>query len=834
MLLITSAADPFSSYYGEILRAEGFGSFQTARSDALNEQTLRGVSVAILPPVALTPGQVELIDGWVKAGGNLVAFRPRPDLTATLGLTAVSGEQREGYLGVDTSTPPGLGITAETIQFHGAADLYRLGENVDTVATLYKDPTTTAGYPAVTLRKLPGDGGRAVAFSYDLARSIVLSRQGNPAWAGQDRDGIPPIRPNDLFEGKNTKDFVDLSKAAIPQADEQQRLLANILIQLTGEDDLQVRSWYFPKGAKAVLVLAADDHSPGDPARAALAFQDEQSAPSCSVADWECIRSTSLMYINGSLTDSELAQYRAKGFDFGVHVNTGCRDWTRDSLTKTYTDDLGGFRATYPSQPAQVVNRIHCVAWSDYVSAARIGQGFGLRLDLDYYYWPGEWVKNRPGFFTGSGIPMRFADSDGTVIDSYQAPSQLVNESGMTYPAAIDALLDRAQGPLGYYGAFGTHYDYSDSFDRQLIASGKAQGVPMVSAAQLLTWLDARSATAFTPVDWQGSAASFSASVPAEARELVRGMIPLSTSSGVLTTLTRGGEPVPFSVESIKGIRYGLFTATTGDYKATYSPDTRPPALVSTTPANGETIGSASGVVATFDEPLNCATVSADAIRLVAASGVAVPTEVTCVTDGTAVRIAPTGTLVEGERYQVRFGDTITDLAGNRLAVVPTLSFPAGEPAVSLWTRDAPSAVAIASDDLEQVELGVRFSTGSAGRITGIWLYKGADQLDEHTVTLWASDGKGLATARTVGETTSGWQFAPLPGPVRITPGTTYVASFLAPRGQYANVPDGLATSITNGPLTTPARGGTYRYGEGMPDTASAANYLIDVTFVPD
>ncbi len=32
--------------------------------------------------------------------------------------------------------------------------------------------------------------------------------------------------------------------------------------------------------------------------------------------------------------------------------------------------------------------------------------------------------------FTGSGIPMRFADLDGSLIDVYQATTQITDESG--------------------------------------------------------------------------------------------------------------------------------------------------------------------------------------------------------------------------------------------------------------------------------------------------------------------------------------------------------------------------------------------------------------------
>ena len=51
---------------------------------------------------------------------------------------------------------------------------------------------------------------------------------------------------------------------------------------------------------------------------------------------------------------------------------------------------------------------------------------------------------------TGSGFPMRFADLDGSMIDVYQAPTQMTDESGQSYPAHVDALLDNALGAQGY------------------------------------------------------------------------------------------------------------------------------------------------------------------------------------------------------------------------------------------------------------------------------------------------------------------------------------------------------------------------------------------------
>ena len=57
---------------------------------------------------------------------------------------------------------------------------------------LYTNANTSTSNPAVTLRSIGTSGGQAAAFTYDLATSIVQTRQGNPAWATQEHDGITP------------------------------------------------------------------------------------------------------------------------------------------------------------------------------------------------------------------------------------------------------------------------------------------------------------------------------------------------------------------------------------------------------------------------------------------------------------------------------------------------------------------------------------------------------------------------------------------------------------------------------------------------------------------
>ena len=152
----------------------------------------------MLGEAPLNPAQVSTLIGWVNGGGNLVAMRPDKQLAGLLGLTVASGTRSNAYLKVDTTVPAGAGIVGSTMQFHGTADRYTLN-GATAVATLYSNATTATTNPAVTLRSVGSNGGQAAAFTYDLARSVVYTRQGNPAWAGQERDGVVGIRPDDMF-----------------------------------------------------------------------------------------------------------------------------------------------------------------------------------------------------------------------------------------------------------------------------------------------------------------------------------------------------------------------------------------------------------------------------------------------------------------------------------------------------------------------------------------------------------------------------------------------------------------------------------------------------------
>jgi hypothetical protein len=572
ILVVQAPANPYTTYVGEILRAEGLP-FSTVSLPLVTSTVLNSFDVVLLGETALTQTQATLLTSWVQGGGNLVTFRPDDRLTGLLGLSDVGGTVTNGYIRVDTSRAPGTGIVGQTIQFHGSADRY-LAISARTVATLYTNASTSTSYAAVTVRDVGTNGGQAAAFTYDLARSIVQTRQGNPAWVGQERDGVFPIRPDDLFFGAGSTDWVNTSRIAIPQADEQQRLLVNLIQNAAADRHPIPRFWYLPWGEKAAVVMTGDDHAIGGTAGRFDQYKTLSPA-GCSVVDWECIRGTSYIYPNSPLTNAEAQGFVADGFEVALHLNVAggsCGNWTPAQLEDYYTTQLSQFGAKYTGVPAPMTERTHCVAWSDWASQPKVARGHGIRLDTNYYHYPGSWIGTTPGFMTGSGIPMRFADADGSLIDVYQASTQMTDESGQAYPTTVDTLLDRALGPEGYYGVFtaNMHTDQvSSPGSDAIVASAKARSVPVVSAAQMLTWLDGRAASAFRSIGWSTRTLTFTVQAGSGARGL-QAMLPTQGPTGTLSALTRAGSPVVYTTQTVKGVQYALFSATDGQYTAVY------------------------------------------------------------------------------------------------------------------------------------------------------------------------------------------------------------------------------------------------------------------------
>ena len=596
VLIMTAPGDTYGKYYAEILRSEGISYFTIKDTSELSAGLLNQYVTTIVAQANLTQPQVDMLEDWVQSGGDLIAMRPDKKLAGLLGLTDANTTSLNEYLRVDPATAAGAGIVGQSMQFKGTADKYNLN-GATAIAHLYSDDTTATTHPAVTTRTV--GAGTASSFSYDLARSVIALHQGNIAWSGQDRNADGPVRTNDLFYGAKAgdvqPDWLDVNKMAIPQADEQQRLLVNVMTEVSKDSLPMPRFWYLPDDHKAALVLAGDDHGLSDVngTRHHMNKWLNQSALDCSVTDWQCIRASHYVYVDSELTNAQAVQLAGYGFEIANHpVNSGGQcynDANYAELYPKYASSMAAWNAKFTGVAPSASSRYHCYSWADWDMMPRAAQAQGIGYDLNTVAFPASWINSRSPMITGSGMNMRLTDLSGALLDVHQGVTNFDNTSADS--TSIAAMLDNAVGANGYYGMFGSHYDMEagETYNQLLVDLAKSRNVPTITSLQAMEWLRSREQSNFTQLAYPAMGKLTFHVAASEGAHGLRAMVPAGNGNGTVTSLSRDGQAVNYQVQTIKGVSYVVFEARGGDYDVRYSNYTEP--VVAPTPGAGNSDG---------------------------------------------------------------------------------------------------------------------------------------------------------------------------------------------------------------------------------------------------
>jgi hypothetical protein len=154
----------------------------------------------------------------------------------------------------------------------------------------------------------------------------------------------------------------------------------------------------------------------------------------------------------------------------------------------------------------------------------------------------------------------------------------------------------------------------------------------------------------------------------------------------------------------------------------------------------------------------------------------------------------------------------------------------------SFWANSVTPGTKYVTNDNASVTLGLKFRSTVAGKVTAVRFYKGSGNTGTHVGNLWSSSGTKLGSVTFSGETASGWQEAQFSSPIAIAANTTYVVSYLAPRGAYAINESFAWSSLSASPLQVSGTApGVYRYGSSasFPNAAwNGSNYWVDLVFV--
>ncbi|HEX5164078.1 MAG TPA: IPT/TIG domain-containing protein, partial [Thermomicrobiales bacterium] len=655
ILVIVDAAssNKFGSFIEEMLNAEGINDFEVRPLTALNSTLLAGREAVILAESSPTSAQITALDNYVNAGGGLIAMRPATGLSATLGVSLQSGTTTDGYMRI-TDTAIGGGLYTDTMQFHGVAKQFQLA-GAREVARLYSTRTGATLFPAVTINDR--GAGKAAMFAYDLPQSVVLTRQGNPANANVDADGDGRFRTIDLY-----RNWADLERSRVPQADMQQRLLVRLLEEV-GAFPIP-RLWYFPNSAPTVIVATGDNHGPNPYYGPLIDSMLAQGVP--------------MTIFGGGATTEETLAWMAQGVDFATHPYVDC------GYECGYAEAYSSFENLFGFAPRTVrTHQIRGFGWTD---AASIESQFGVELDFNYYQW-GSWVTNSEGpalgYIGGSGQPMRFIDANGNLLPIYQQHTNLVDEflspgvgvanlnaeqAEAASRTTIDDLVDLYYEPLvtQYHGDY--YHNETRAWDDESTRYALQRGAFALNADDWLTFIQQRAATAVTNTSWQNNTLTFDMSAGGSNQST---LIPLQIGARLLDTIRIGGSAITYTTRIVHGRAYASIPVSTAHYVITYTSDTTAPTVTGTTPLSGATsIPLTSPISVTFSEVRQRSVTEAAFSIAPAATGV-----VAWNSAGTTMTFTPTALLSPTTTYTATVTTGARDLAGNPLASTTSWSF---------------------------------------------------------------------------------------------------------------------------------------------------------------
>lgn len=563
VVINTSSSDPnpnpnrFGIYLSEILKAEGLNSHTVVELSTVTSTTLDNASVVVLAETPLLPAQATLFSNFAAAGGRLIVMNPAPDspLLPVLGLTSQSSTTSEGYFAINVANAFADGFPTTTLPFHGVAQNHTPAPGTQVLATLYSDATTPTPYPAVV------KSGTTITWTYDLVRSVVFTRQGNPANA-RERDGAPPYRTEDIFYNA-----IDKDKVPIPYADVQMRMLARAITELMATVMPLPRTWYFPGSNKTVLVLTGDSHA------------NPQSYFDTEIAAIESHGGRMSIYAYGGTAPdlTSVNTWKSSGHEVGMHP--AAYQFSGRTLGAAFQANLDWFRGLSPLDDPNPIRpsataRIHQFEWQGWVDAANVAASSGVKMDTSFSTWgPAITYPDHQahGYITGSGQPMRFIDEAGAIVPVYQQVTSLIDDALVTTDSYSEhltpdqalvvsrQLIDNSQA--GDYAAITTlfHVDYFQFGEVNPWALGtmdyaNSLGIPMWTAEHWLKFTEDRNATTMSGYSWsaQSRQLQFSVTVPAGSEALTLAL-PGTFAGFNVTSVTLDGSTATTSSQTITG-----------------------------------------------------------------------------------------------------------------------------------------------------------------------------------------------------------------------------------------------------------------------------------------
>jgi hypothetical protein len=497
----------------------------------------------------------------VQQGGAVIVLEPHGAIASALGIQI--GARRDQPLRLRVHGMAASGLAGEALPIVGGSPWVDgvAFDDARCLAGLY-DPARIDGVfgecPGIietTLGK-----GRVIAVTFDLARSVLLLRQGDPANTERrlhnngKHTGTP--KPSDLAVDIGPRDC-----GWMPYADMLSRLMVDLLERIS----------------PAPLPLVG--HLPAEqPAITLFSGDEDRSDPRDTHAelDWLASRGASMsLYIipeASSSTQADVARYR-EHHDIGPHPDlVFLRSAPVAQRVAEYERQINAFVERFGLRPRTISN--HVATWAGYLDLVEVQARCGIRMDLNYF--SGHFHRDRnhaPYSPFGSAMPMRFCTPTGTMLHVLQQPRHLHDDimfapGGERYsfgytPAGFAPYLNRLlrdachrfHTPVVANIHPGNWALFSAPFGQMIVEQSQSRGMSVWSFER---WLDFREAAESCRVEcssWDGKSLALTLSANG-CRDDLRIWLPQVFASQQVVSITHDGQAVRPAVK----VRYDRTT----------------------------------------------------------------------------------------------------------------------------------------------------------------------------------------------------------------------------------------------------------------------------------
>jgi len=386
----------YGPFTKEILVSEGLMGFETVDLDESSLPTFEPDDLVILTRCFLRRAEIEELFSAVEKGIRLVCFQPSYGLATKFGLVNEKQVIHPGWVRISEGHP-GSGLPLQT---HSPITLFDAPE-WEVIAEATTSDWSNEHVPAVVHREI--GKGKVAIFFYDLPLAVARIRFGDPELASYCTTGVWSwLHAIDLFQG-----HVDERVKHLPQADSHGQLLAKVVTDICAYP--LARLWYYPesKQKSAAVFESDDDHS----------TPQQFGELSDSLAAHEATGTFYLMK-DTYLSDETVKEMRAMGHTFAPHVNPHN---SKDEWYYAFPDVLREETRLFKERFGECSQSIqcHCAPWQGYMDWVPTFIQLGYRLLFAYLSAP---IQMLNGYMCGSGRPIRFYDTDGTLHDCWQQP----------------------------------------------------------------------------------------------------------------------------------------------------------------------------------------------------------------------------------------------------------------------------------------------------------------------------------------------------------------------------------------------------------------------------